>query len=83
MRRMWRFQALVFSMFFVKHHEAFLGTQALCIDLDPSGLFTKKVSDEARDNMLKPITNDEIKHAMFEIGDEKASGPDGYTFGFL
>ncbi|GKA68714.1 RNA-directed DNA polymerase, eukaryota, reverse transcriptase zinc-binding domain protein [Tanacetum coccineum] len=62
---------------FVERYEAFLGTQAPCIDLDPSGLFTKKVSDVACDNMLRPITSDEIKHAMFDIGDDKAPGPDG------
>ncbi|GJZ71489.1 reverse transcriptase domain, reverse transcriptase zinc-binding domain protein [Tanacetum coccineum] len=29
------------------------------------------------------ITNNEIKRAMFDIGDDKASGPDGYTSAFL
>ncbi|GKB58365.1 hypothetical protein Tco_0914551 [Tanacetum coccineum] len=62
---------------FVERYEAFLGTQAPCIGLDPSGLFTKKVSDVACDNMLRLITSDEIKHAMFDIGDDKAPGSDG------
>ncbi|GJV43032.1 hypothetical protein Tco_1427568 [Tanacetum coccineum] len=34
-------------------------------------------------NMVCDITNDEIKAAMFDIGDDKASGPDGYTFAFF
>nr|GEU52192.1 hypothetical protein [Tanacetum cinerariifolium] len=76
-------EVLVFLIFFVKHYEAFLGTQVPCIDLDPSGLFTKKVSDVARGNMLRAITNDEIKHAMFDICDDKASGVDGYTMVFF
>ncbi|GJX07012.1 hypothetical protein Tco_0194944 [Tanacetum coccineum] len=29
--------------------------------------------------MVRPITNDEIKKAMFDIGDDKALGPNGYT----
>ncbi|GJU52606.1 auxin efflux carrier [Tanacetum coccineum] len=47
------------------------------VDMFP-GLFTKKVSDVACDNMLRLITSDEIKHAMFDIGDDKA--PDDLFF---
>ncbi|GKD17075.1 hypothetical protein Tco_1206233 [Tanacetum coccineum] len=68
---------------FVEHYEAFLGTQMQCSDLDTTGLFTKQVSNVARDNMVRPITNDEIKKAMFNIGDDKAPGPDGYTLVFF
>nr|GEZ45073.1 hypothetical protein [Tanacetum cinerariifolium] len=61
---------------FVEHFEAFLRTQMPCNDLDTLGLFTKQVSGDASDNMVRPVTNDEFKTAMFDIGDDKASGPD-------
>ncbi|GJY00806.1 methylenetetrahydrofolate reductase 1 [Tanacetum coccineum] len=51
--------------------------------LDSEDLFHKKVSDLANENMTKPITNEEIKRAMFGIVDDKAPGPDGFTFTFF
>ncbi|GJV67697.1 putative RNA-directed DNA polymerase [Tanacetum coccineum] len=68
---------------FVSHYNAFLGTQAACDELDSEDLFRKKVSDLANENMTKPITNEEIKRAMFGIGDDKARGPDGFTSAFF
>ncbi|GJY64314.1 pre-mRNA-splicing factor ATP-dependent RNA helicase DEAH7 [Tanacetum coccineum] len=68
---------------FVSHYNAFLGTQAACDELDSEDLFHKKVSDLANENMTKPITNEEIKRAMFGIGDDKARGPDGFTSAFF
>ncbi|GJX03846.1 protein LAZ1 [Tanacetum coccineum] len=68
---------------FVSHYNAFLGTQAACDELDSEDLFHKKVSDLANKNMTKPITNEEIKRAMFGIEDDKAPGPDGFTFVFF
>ncbi|GJU28485.1 aspartic peptidase [Tanacetum coccineum] len=68
---------------YVSHYNAFLGTQATCDELDSEDLFHKKVSDLANENMTKPITNEEIKMAMFGIGDDKALGPDGFTSTFF
>ncbi|GJV41691.1 hypothetical protein Tco_1420131 [Tanacetum coccineum] len=34
-------------------------------------------------NMVRNVTNEEIKSAMFDIGDEKAPGPDGFTSVFF
>ncbi|GKB00672.1 RNA-directed DNA polymerase, eukaryota, reverse transcriptase zinc-binding domain protein [Tanacetum coccineum] len=45
--------------------------------------FEKVISkDEAKD-MISMVTNYEIKKAIFDIDSNKASGPDGYTFGFF
>ncbi|GJU71005.1 protein LAZ1 [Tanacetum coccineum] len=68
---------------FISHYNAFLGTQAACDELDSEDLFHKKVSDLANKNMTKPITNEKIKRAMFGIEDDKAPGPDGFTFVFF
>ncbi|GJU13393.1 protein LAZ1 [Tanacetum coccineum] len=43
----------------------------------------KGVSDDSNTNMVRPVTNDEIKRVMFDIGDDKAPGPDGYTSTFF
>ncbi|GJU43506.1 hypothetical protein Tco_1200772 [Tanacetum coccineum] len=68
---------------FVAHYEGLLGTSTVCEDLDTNGLFLKTVSDLANAHMTSPITNNEIKRAMFDIGDDKAPGPDGYTSAFF
>nr|GEU88108.1 hypothetical protein [Tanacetum cinerariifolium] len=47
------------------------------------GLFNKKVSDGSNMQMIRPITNAKIKTTMFDIGDDKASGPNGYTSMFF
>ncbi|GJW81213.1 hypothetical protein Tco_0145188 [Tanacetum coccineum] len=68
---------------FVSHYENFLGNSTICDNLNTEGLFHNKVSDVANINMVCPITDDEIKTAMFDIGDDRAPGPDGYTSAFF
>ncbi|GKC04027.1 protein LAZ1 [Tanacetum coccineum] len=68
---------------FVAHYKMFLGTCTDCEDLDTNGLFVKKVSDSENASMIELVTTDEIKRAMFGIGDDKASGPDGFTSAFF
>ncbi|GKD98938.1 methylenetetrahydrofolate reductase 1 [Tanacetum coccineum] len=54
-----------------------------CNELNVEGLFSKSISATTSSNMVCDITNDEIKAAMFDIGDDKAPGPDGYTSAFF
>nr|GEY70518.1 hypothetical protein [Tanacetum cinerariifolium] len=68
---------------FVEHHDAFLGTQMPCNDLNTIGLFTKQVSIESSLNMVRLIINEEIKRAMFDTRDDKALGLNGYTLVFF
>ncbi|GKD30438.1 hypothetical protein Tco_1241216 [Tanacetum coccineum] len=68
---------------FVEHCEAFLGTHTPYNDLNTTGLFTKQVSDESSSNMVRPVTNEEIKKVMFDIRDDKAPDPDGNTLVFF
>ncbi|GKB13765.1 hypothetical protein Tco_0847688 [Tanacetum coccineum] len=68
---------------FVSHYESFIGTDMVCEDLNISGLFNKQVSEISNANMIRSVTDDEIKRAMFDIGDDKAPGPDGYTSAFF
>ncbi|GJZ49360.1 protein LAZ1 [Tanacetum coccineum] len=68
---------------FVNHYKMFLGTDMTCDELNCDGLFNCLVSDQSRDNMVRNVTDVEIKAAMFSIRDDRAPGPDGYTSAFF
>ncbi|GJY29200.1 hypothetical protein Tco_0404967 [Tanacetum coccineum] len=64
---------------FVEHYMNFLGSSAPVSNLDNRGLFSKKISNEKADYMVREVTNGEIKDAMLSIDNDKAPGPDGFT----
>ncbi|GKA54272.1 putative reverse transcriptase domain-containing protein [Tanacetum coccineum] len=68
---------------FVTHYEAFLGNNVLCEELNVEGLFQSKVTDKSYGDMVQHVSDDEIKAAIFDIGDDRAPGPDGYTSAFF
>nr|GEW43737.1 hypothetical protein [Tanacetum cinerariifolium] len=68
---------------FVSHYKDFLGSSMPCDEVNIDGLFEKRVSDLSNQNMVCLVTNEEIKHAMFSICDNKAPSPDGFTFVFF
>nr|GEW28645.1 hypothetical protein [Tanacetum cinerariifolium] len=68
---------------FVQHYEKFFGTDMACVELNYDGLFHKQVLKQACSIMIHPLTDLEIKTAMFSIGDDKAPGPNGYTSAFF
>ncbi|GJT04646.1 aspartic peptidase [Tanacetum coccineum] len=68
---------------FVSHYEQFLGSSTDCNILNEEGLFSNKVPADIASNMVRDVTNEEIKAAMFDIGDDRAPGPDGYTSVFF
>ncbi|GJT56749.1 protein LAZ1 [Tanacetum coccineum] len=68
---------------FVEHYQEFLGTDDPCIELDSTDLFMKHVSDMSCAHMTRPVTNEEVNKAMFDIGDDKSPGPDGYSSVFF
>lgn len=41
------------------------------------------LSEEAREHVAQPITNEEIRVALFNIDPWKAPGPDGFPAGFF
>ncbi|GJV26153.1 reverse transcriptase domain-containing protein [Tanacetum coccineum] len=65
---------------FVSYFSKFLGT---CDDVyeveDVNILNMKKLDAEKAMELIKHVTNEEIKDALFSIDLNKASGPDGYT----
>ncbi|GJY56041.1 hypothetical protein Tco_0455156 [Tanacetum coccineum] len=47
------------------------------------GLFANQIATLTAEFMVREVTNEEIKAAMFDIGEDKAPGPDGYTSAFF
>ncbi|GJR00895.1 RNA-directed DNA polymerase, eukaryota, reverse transcriptase zinc-binding domain protein [Tanacetum coccineum] len=59
---------------FVEHFQKFLGFEDEVFPIeDLDGLFIKKLDSQCADSMVRPILDDEIKHAMFSIEDDKAA----------
>ncbi|GJY78270.1 methylenetetrahydrofolate reductase 1, partial [Tanacetum coccineum] len=55
----------------------------VCDVLDSEGLFNNNVSDSSNEKMTRPVTDEEIKRVMFDIGNDKSLGPDGFTSVFF
>ncbi|GJX66944.1 putative reverse transcriptase domain, reverse transcriptase zinc-binding domain protein [Tanacetum coccineum] len=53
------------------------------MDRDVIDLFLNKVSADSNNNMVRDISNEEIKASMFDIGDDQAPGLDGFTSAFF
>ena len=46
---------------------------------DMHAIFPNTISEDSKAIAVAPITNDDIKTALFSIADNKAPGPDGYN----
>ena len=69
---------------FLTHFQNFLGTPHTTFPIrDPVSLFTNKLSNVQAASMLTPVSDIEIKLALFQMGDDKAPGPDGFTAKFF
>ncbi|GKA39520.1 gag-pol polyprotein [Tanacetum coccineum] len=69
---------------FVDHFKNFIrhADKVYLID-DPGSLFIKKLDAVTAVYLIKLVTNEEVKTALFNIEDNKASRPDGYTSKFF
>ncbi|XP_021979569.1 uncharacterized protein LOC110875673 [Helianthus annuus] len=68
---------------FVHHYENFLGCEG-DISLSPApDLFNKVLNPDTAAHMIRQVTEEEVKSAMFSIGIDKAPGPDGFTTAFF
>nr|GEY84353.1 hypothetical protein [Tanacetum cinerariifolium] len=64
---------------FVKHFKNVLGSSSNVNPIDdPDSLFSKVLSDSDAEYMIRSVTNDEIRKALFEIDGNKAPGPNGF-----
>ncbi|XP_057953975.1 uncharacterized protein LOC131148271 [Malania oleifera] len=69
---------------FITYYKQLLGSTG-CNSLVDSHILARGpvLNEEKRNSMMAPITDDEIKDALFRIGDNKAAGPDGFSAGFF
>ncbi|XP_022007434.1 uncharacterized protein LOC110906639 [Helianthus annuus] len=68
---------------FVKHYERFFGSQGDTSLTPAPDLFSKRLSPQVAQHMIRQVSPEEVKRAMFGIGIDKAPGPDGYTAAFF
>ncbi|GJS45285.1 uncharacterized protein Tco_0595406 [Tanacetum coccineum] len=68
---------------FVTHFSTVLGQNGLTTYLNDQDLFGNKLNSNQAEHMVRDVSNDEIKAAIFSMGDDKSLGPDGYTSAFF
>ncbi|GJX05624.1 hypothetical protein Tco_0191540 [Tanacetum coccineum] len=68
---------------FVTHYEMFLGHEGETSNFNYANLFNVRLNDQDTQDMVREISNQEVKDAIFSIGDNKSPGPDGFTAAFF
>ncbi|KAJ9536704.1 hypothetical protein OSB04_un000089 [Centaurea solstitialis] len=69
---------------FIEHLKGFMGTEDLSLDpVIHQASFQNKLSLTDALFMIRPITDSDIRDAMFQIGIDKAPGSDGFTSQFF
>ncbi|GKA78679.1 RNA-directed DNA polymerase, eukaryota, reverse transcriptase zinc-binding domain protein [Tanacetum coccineum] len=69
---------------FVKHFQQFLGVPSNTSEITlTNDLFNTVLSQEEADYMAREVFDKEIKDALFDIGDNKAPGLDGFSSVFF
>ncbi|GJT79954.1 RNA-directed DNA polymerase, eukaryota, reverse transcriptase zinc-binding domain protein [Tanacetum coccineum] len=69
---------------FVNHFKKFLGDAQNVDNIETiRDIFTKKLTSIEANRMVEEISDNEIKTTMFDIDDNRAPGPDGYTSSFF
>nr|GEV20684.1 hypothetical protein [Tanacetum cinerariifolium] len=68
---------------FIQHYEVFLGQPGTTTDFNINNLFPTKLNDNEALEMVRDISNQEVKSVMFSMGSDKSLGPDGFTAAFF
>ncbi|GJY25818.1 RNA-directed DNA polymerase, eukaryota, reverse transcriptase zinc-binding domain protein [Tanacetum coccineum] len=68
---------------FVSHYEAFLGQSGTTCGLNDNDLFHVILDQNVAIDMIRNVTRQEVKNALFSMGNDKAPGPDGYMAAFF
>ncbi|GFP98893.1 line-1 retrotransposable element orf2 protein, partial [Phtheirospermum japonicum] len=65
-------------------YKSLLGTTTSYIPIDPHVIGSgPTITPEQSESLVNNVSDDEIKAALFSIGEEKSPGPDGYTSSFF
>ncbi|GJX13353.1 hypothetical protein Tco_0205111 [Tanacetum coccineum] len=68
---------------FVSHYETFLGLAGETSGFNTANLFKTCLNEQVASDMVRNVTAQEVKEALFSMGDDKSPGPDGYTTAFF
>nr|GEU87601.1 hypothetical protein [Tanacetum cinerariifolium] len=69
---------------FVKHFHSVLSEARRVVPISDLGsLFNKRLSPEVVKFLVRPVSREKIKSVIFAMNDDKAPGPDGFSFEFL
>ncbi|KAJ6904460.1 hypothetical protein NC652_022466 [Populus alba x Populus x berolinensis] len=67
----------------ISYYERLLTTTPNALPKDITSIYPNTISDATKLTTSLPITNEEIKSALFSIPDNKSPGPDGYNAFFF
>ncbi|GJU94038.1 sugar transport protein 13 [Tanacetum coccineum] len=68
---------------FVSHYEAFLGCTGETGPFNSVDLFKSRLNEHDALYMVREVSFQEVKDALFSMGDDKSPGPDGFTAAFF
>ncbi|GKE63593.1 hypothetical protein Tco_1513960, partial [Tanacetum coccineum] len=68
---------------FEAHYSSFLGQQGVHQTLYSENLFINRLDPNVTSFMIRPLSNHEIKEAIFSMGNDKSLGSDGYAAVFF
>nr|GEV08333.1 methionine gamma-lyase-like [Tanacetum cinerariifolium] len=78
-----RFDGDQVPLAFVNHYASFLGQHGETIPLITNDLFINKLNPDVAFDMVRNVSLQEVKEAIFSMGDDKSPRPDGYTTAFF
>ncbi|GJX42567.1 protein LAZ1 [Tanacetum coccineum] len=64
---------------FIDHYVEFLSQQGVTFNFNTIDQFCKHLSSDVANHMIRDVSDQEIREAMFVMRDNKAPGLDGYT----
>nr|GEV09953.1 hypothetical protein [Tanacetum cinerariifolium] len=68
---------------FVEHYELFLGQAGNVDHFNSTNLFKVRLNEHDALDMVRDVSNQEVKNAIFSMGDDKSLGLDGFTVVFF